>query len=185
MTQPSLHTTRPLTRPTPLRGKGGQSNAVDSLATASYVELPWGPARGVIGPLGLIALDLRPPFDVDYPTARASDSMHRAVHAQLRAYARRRLTSFSLPIDPQGTPFQRAVWAALLKIPYGETRTYGQIAAAIGHPGAARAVGMACRTNPIGLIIPCHRVVGADGSLTGYAGGLDLKARLLRHEGVQ
>ena len=184
MTQPSVHTTRPLTRPSPQHGHGGQRNAVDSLATASDVELPWGPAHVVIGPLGVVALDLRPPFDAEYPTAHASDPMHRTVHAQLRAYARRRLTCFSLPIDPPGTPFQRTVWAALLKIPYGETRTYGQIAAAIGHPGAARAVGMACRTNPIGLIIPCHRVVGADGALTGYAGGLDLKARLLRHEGV-
>ena len=185
MTQPSLHPTRPLTRPSPARGRTNRSRDDDSLATASYVELPWGPARVVVGPQGLVALDLRPPFDADYPTAHASDPAHRAVHAQLRAYARRRLTSFSLPIDPPGTPFQRAVWAALLKIPYGETRTYGQIAAAIGHPGAARAVGMACRTNPIGLIIPCHRVVGADGALTGYAGGLDLKARLLHHEGVQ
>jgi methylated-DNA-[protein]-cysteine S-methyltransferase len=136
----------------------------------------------VIGPQGLIALDLTPPYQDDYPLAPASDPAHRAVHAQLRAYARGQIKEFSLPLDPPGTPFQRAVWAALLRIPYGETRTYGEIAAAIGHPGAARAVGMACRTNPIGLIIPCHRVVGGDGSLTGYAGGLDLKARLLQHE---
>jgi methylated-DNA-[protein]-cysteine S-methyltransferase len=100
----------------------------------------------------------------------------------MRAYARGEIKEFALPLDPQGTPFQRAVWAALLRIPYGETRTYGEIAAAIGHPGAARAVGMACRSNPIGLIIPCHRVVGGDGTLTGYAGGLDLKATLLQHE---
>jgi methylated-DNA-[protein]-cysteine S-methyltransferase len=136
----------------------------------------------VIGPQGVIALDLRPPFDDEYPRAPASDSAHRAAHEQLRAYTRGQLKEFSLPLDPQGTPFQRAVWAALLKIPYGETRTYGEIAAAIGRPGAARAVGMACRSNPIGLIIPCHRVVGGDGTLTGYAGGLALKARLLEHE---
>jgi methylated-DNA-[protein]-cysteine S-methyltransferase len=127
-------------------------------------------------------LDLHAPFEGAYPAAPASDPEHQAVHRQLRAYARGRLTAFSLPIDPQGTPFQRVVWAALLAIPYGQTRTYGDVAAAIGRPGAARAVGMACRTNPIGLVIPCHRVVGANGSLTGYAGGLDLKKRLLQHE---
>ena len=182
MIQPSLATKLP-TRPTPRSGESHkQSATVDSLTTASYLELPWGTARVVIGPQGLVALDLHPPFDGDYPAARASDPAHHAVHVQLRAYVRHRLASFSLPIDPQGTPFQRAVWAALLSIPLGETRTYGQIASAIGHPGAARAVGMACRTNPIGLIIPCHRVVGGDGGLTGYAGGLALKARLLKHE---
>ncbi len=154
----------------------------DFLPTASLVALPWGRARVVIGPQGVIALDLRPPFGDAYSKAPASDPVHRAAHAQLRAYARGELKEFSLPLDPQGTPFQRAVWAALLKIPYGETRTYGEIATAIGHPGAARAVGMACRSNPIGLIIPCHRVVGGDGTLTGYAGGLDLKAKLLQHE---
>lgn len=181
MTVPSLSTTRPLSRPT--RSSRRDARTVgDSLTTASYLELPWGTARVVIGPQGLVALDLHPPFDGEYPPARASDPGHHAVHVQLRAYARHRLTSFSLPIDPQGTPFQRAVWAALLTIPYGETRTYGQIAAAMGHPGAARAVGLACRTNPIGLIIPCHRVIGGDGTLTGYTGGLDLKAKLLEHE---
>ncbi len=144
--------------------------------------MPWGTARVVIGPQGVVALDLHPPFDGHYPVAPSADPAHRNVHTQLRAYARGRLTSFSLPLDPQGTPFQRAVWAALLKIPYGETRTYGQVAAAIGHHGAARAVGMACRTNPIGLVIPCHRVIGGNGNLTGYAGGLALKARLLKQE---
>lgn len=184
MIQPSLHTKLVGTPKAPRRTKRTQTAATDFLATASYVEMPWGSARVVIGPQGMIALDLHPPFDGDYPAAPPSDPQHRAAHAQLRAYARGRLTGFSLPIDPQGTPFQRMVWAALLSIPYGETRTYGQIAAAIGHPGAARAVGMACRTNPLGLVIPCHRVVGTDGALTGYAGGLALKANLLQHEGV-
>jgi methylated-DNA-[protein]-cysteine S-methyltransferase len=139
----------------------------------------------ITGPGWVIALDLHPPFNGDYVAAPASDPLHREVHAQLNAYVRGQLTNFSLPIDPQGTPFQRAVWAALLNIPYGQTRTYGQIAAAIRRPDAARAVGMACGSNPIGIVIPCHRVVGADGSLTGYAGGLDLKAQLLQHEGVR
>jgi methylated-DNA-[protein]-cysteine S-methyltransferase len=184
MTHPSLHTTRPLTRPAPLPGKGGQNNAVDSLATASYGELPWGPARVVIGPLGLVALDLRPPFDADYPTARASDPMHRAVHAQLRAYARRRLTSFSLPLDPQGTPFQRTVWAALLKIPCGETRTAGRSRQPSVTRGRARGRdGVPDEPHQPDYSMPPRGQAG--GALTGYAGGLDLKARLLRHEGVQ
>lgn len=89
---------------------------------------------------------------------------------------------FDLPLAPKGTPFQQAVWAELLKIPYGETRTYGQLAAALGKPKASRAVGSACHCNPIGILIPCHRVVGANGSLTGYAGGLDVKEYLLELE---
>ncbi|MCD7801456.1 MAG: methylated-DNA--[protein]-cysteine S-methyltransferase [Clostridiales bacterium] len=87
-----------------------------------------------------------------------------------------------LPLAPQGTPFQRAVWAALEDIPWGETRTYGQLAAQLGRPGAARAVGQACHRNPLPIFIPCHRVVGADGSLTGFAGGLACKEALLRME---
>lgn len=81
-------------------------------------------------------------------------------------------------------PFEQAVWAQLLKIPYGETCTYGGIAARLGRPGASRAVGMANHRNPIGIIIPCHRVIGKDGSLTGYAGGLGIKERLLILEGA-
>lgn len=89
---------------------------------------------------------------------------------------------FDLPLAPRGTPFQQAVWQQLLRIPYGEVRTYGQLAAALGKPGASRAVGSACRRNPLCILIPCHRVVGADGSLTGYAGGLDIKEYLLELE---
>ncbi len=89
---------------------------------------------------------------------------------------------FDLPLAPKGTPFQQAVWAQLCEIPYGEVRTYGQLAAALGKPKACRAVGGACHCNPIGIIIPCHRVVGADGSLTGYAGGIDIKRYLLELE---
>ena len=101
---------------------------------------------------------------------------------QLRAYFDGSLTGFDLPLNPQGTPFRRKVWAALQEIPYGETRSYGQLAKALGCPGAARAVGGANHHNPISIIIPCHRVIGADGSLTGYGGGLAMKDWLLRHE---
>ncbi len=99
--------------------------------------------------------------------------------SQLEEWLNGRRTEFDLPLRPVGTPFQLAVWQALGEIPYGETRTYGAIARKLGRPGAARAVGAACGRNPLWLIIPCHRAVGADGALTGYAGGLALKRRLL------
>lgn len=102
--------------------------------------------------------------------------------AQLDAYFSGERKSFDLPLSPKGTPFQRAVWAALTQIPYGETRSYRDIAAAIGNPKASRAVGMACHRNPIWIAIPCHRVVGTNKSLTGYAGGLDMKQALLELE---
>ena len=90
--------------------------------------------------------------------------------------------SFDLPLKPEGTPFQLAAWEALCRIPYGETRSYAQQAASIGRPGAARAIGQANHRNPISIFIPCHRVIGASGRLTGYGGGLDMKAFLLALE---
>lgn len=101
---------------------------------------------------------------------------------QLMEYLAGARSAFDLPLRLQGTDFQRQVWEALRSIPYGETRSYGQLAAALGRPGACRAVGMANHNNPIPILVPCHRVVGANGSLTGYAGGLDLKQRLLELE---
>ncbi|WP_327352222.1 methylated-DNA--[protein]-cysteine S-methyltransferase [Streptomyces sp. NBC_01304] len=102
---------------------------------------------------------------------------------QLEAYFKGELTDFDLPLHLHGTDFQRSVWAELRKIPYGETRSYGELAEALGNPAASRAVGLANGKNPIGIIVPCHRVVGANGSLTGYGGGLDRKQRLLEFEG--
>ncbi|OBK78646.1 methylated-DNA--[protein]-cysteine S-methyltransferase [Mycobacterium sp. 1164985.4] len=101
---------------------------------------------------------------------------------QLQAYFAGDLTEFDLRLDMVGTAFQKKVWAALLTIPYGETRSYGEIACQIGAPGAFRAVGLANGHNPIGIIVPCHRVIGANGSLTGYGGGLDRKRALLEME---
>ncbi len=101
---------------------------------------------------------------------------------QLQAYFAGELTEFDLRLDMVGTAFQKKVWAALLTIPYGETRSYGEIARQIGAPGAFRAVGLANGHNPIGIIVPCHRVIGANGSLTGYGGGLDRKRTLLEME---
>lgn len=106
------------------------------------------------------------------------------VRRQLDDYLAGRRRQFDVPLDFAGTPFQRLCWEALLRIPYGETRTYGEMAREIGRPAAVRAVGHANHDNPIGVIIPCHRVIGANGSLTGYAGGLDMKRVLLELEGV-
>ncbi|VEB41545.1 Methylated-DNA--protein-cysteine methyltransferase, constitutive [Chromobacterium violaceum] len=104
------------------------------------------------------------------------------VARQLAEYQAGDRQTFDLPLAPQGTPFQQKVWAALRDIPYGRTVSYGELALALDCPDGARAVGRANATNPIALIVPCHRVLGADGSLTGYAGGLPLKAALLCFE---
>ena len=101
---------------------------------------------------------------------------------QLSAYFAGELTEFDLDIELAGTEFQRRVWAALRTIPYGETRSYGQIAEQIGSPGASRAVGLANGRNPIGIIVPCHRVIGSTGGMTGYGGGIDRKRALLALE---
>ena len=103
---------------------------------------------------------------------------------QLREYFAGRRKVFDLTLDPSGTEFQKKVWGALLAIPYGETRTYAEIARQIGHPTAVRAVGAANGRNPLSIVAPCHRVIGSSGALTGFAGGLDVKAQLLRLEGV-
>ncbi len=101
----------------------------------------------------------------------------------MEAYFAGELTSVdSLPVRTGGTAFQRQVWAALREIPAGDTRSYGELARKLGRPGASRAVGRANGTNPIGIVVPCHRVIGADGSLTGYGGGMERKRWLLEHE---
>ncbi len=106
----------------------------------------------------------------------------RDVSGQLEAYFARELESFDVKLAPEGTEFQKSVWNALCEIPYGETRTYGEVAKSIGNPKASRAVGLANNRNPISIIVPCHRVIGANGKLTGYASGLDVKEFLLRLE---
>ena len=102
---------------------------------------------------------------------------------QLKAYFEGKLKKFTVPLDFKGTDFQKSVWAALLTIPFGETRSYGEIALALGRPKASRAVGAANGRNPISIIAPCHRVIGSNGALTGFAGGLEAKAKLLALEG--
>jgi len=107
-----------------------------------------------------------------------------AVRAQLAEYLAGRRRDFDLPLDLAGTEFQQRCWQELLRIPFGTTRTYGEQARRIGRPAAVRAVGQANHNNPIGVIVPCHRVIGANGSLTGYGGGLPMKRALLELEGV-
>jgi len=116
------------------------------------------------------------------PGWRRDDSALRTVHDQLRAFFAGELRAFELPLRMAGTPFQRLVWDGLLTIPFGATLSYAELARRIGRPGASRAVGAANGQNPIAIVVPCHRVIGADGTLTGYGGGLDRKEWLLQHE---
>lgn len=116
-----------------------------------------------------------------YGTDRSTQLLEMAF-TQLSEYFSGRRTVFDLPLCPAGTEFQQKVWRALQEVPYGETRTYGEIAARVGSPKASRAVGMANHHNPIAIVIPCHRIIGKNGRLTGYAGGLPIKQTLLRLE---
>ncbi len=118
------------------------------------------------------------PFNVSHP------HLVQAAREFAEYFAKQRQI-FNVPLDPQGTPFQLSVWQLLLKLPLGQLSTYGEIASQLGKPNASRAVGAAVGRNPIGIIVPCHRVVGRDGSLTGYAGGLPRKQALLLLEGAR
>jgi methylated-DNA-[protein]-cysteine S-methyltransferase len=144
-----------------------------------------------VGPLTLVAADglltglymdrqrYRP---ADETFGDRDDAPFAEAAAQLEEYFAGRLTTFDLPLALTGTPFQRQVWQALRAIPYGQTVSYGQLADRLGRPAAARAVGLANGHNPVGIIVPCHRVVGANGDLTGYGGGLERKRQLLDFE---
>lgn len=116
--------------------------------------------------------------------ARESHSILDLAEEQIEAFLSGRLRNFSIPIAPQGTAFQKKVWSALLAIPYGQTTSYGDIAQRISHPTAVRAVGGAIGKNPLPIVIPCHRVIGKHGRLTGFSGGLDRKRALLQREGL-
>jgi methylated-DNA-[protein]-cysteine S-methyltransferase len=131
------------------------------------------------GALTRLYLPNRPP---DTSGWERDDALLEPVLRQLAEYFAGERTEFDVPLRPTGAPFQLQVWAALLKIPYGETASYGEIAREIGHPTAFRAVGAANGQNPIAIIVPCHRVIGADGALTGYGGKIWRKKWLLEHE---
>jgi methylated-DNA-[protein]-cysteine S-methyltransferase len=149
-----------------------------------------------VGALALVAIDRalvalvwrtkvhpRVPFEV--ATENPNHPVLRETERQLREYFAGVRQKFDVPLEFRGTDFQRGVWAALLEIPYGETRTYGQITEQLGNPNAVRAVGAANGRNPIAIIAPCHRVIGMSGDLTGFGGGLDAKAFLLALEAPQ
>ncbi|MBX6769589.1 MAG: methylated-DNA--[protein]-cysteine S-methyltransferase [Actinomadura rubrobrunea] len=134
---------------------------------------------GVLCGLYVEAQRHRPPAEHFGVRVPATDEPFATAAAQLAAYFAGEPTEFDLPLALHGTPFQRRVWTALQKIPYGETVSYGELAQEIGRPTAARAVGLANGRNPICIIVPCHRVVGSTGSLTGYGGGIERKRYLL------
>lgn len=129
---------------------------------------------------GIIAIAF--PGEMPAVAGTATSPLIREAVRQLRAYFAGRLARFDLPLNPTGTVFQQSVWQALCAVPYGATASYGEIAAAVGNPKGARAVGLANGRNPIAIVVPCHRIIGRDGSLTGYGGGLDRKRWLLAHE---
>jgi methylated-DNA-[protein]-cysteine S-methyltransferase len=150
--------------------------------------------------LDQLPADAHPPAGSAPATGRAAEILARhhpgarhdpeaaplpALRRQLAEYFAGRRRAFELPLAPAGTAFERRVWAELEAIPYGETRSYAEVAAAIGRAAACRAVGRANGRNPISIVIPCHRVIGSDGSLTGYGGGLPIKRFLLRLEGAE
>jgi methylated-DNA-[protein]-cysteine S-methyltransferase len=148
------------------------------------VASPVGTLRLVASDVALVGLTfsdhVRAP--VWESSAAARHEILDAAERELGLYFGAGLRGFSVPLAPDGTEMQKSVWAALAAIPYGETRSYGDIARAVGRPSASRAVGAANGRNPLSLIVPCHRVVGAGGALTGYAGGVDRKRWLLEHE---
>lgn len=152
------------------------------LVSYTWIETPLGDVavawcgyleRIGIGPNAARVLD---------PSWRHDPGLDCEATRQLRAYFRGELTEFRLDTVMRGTTFQRAVWRELQEIPYGTTATYGEIAKRVGEPAAARAVGMACNRNPLPIVVPCHRVVGADGRLVGFGGGLPMKEGLLELE---
>lgn len=146
------------------------------------IETPIGPLHAHMDDQGRLAeLGFRPPREE--PESGPPPAAYDLLIVELREYFAGRLREFTFPLAPKGTPFQLAVWNALLEIPYGATTSYSDLALRIGKPSAARAVGAANGANPIPVIIPCHRVIGANGSLTGYGGGIERKQWLLALEG--
>ncbi|MFF5443903.1 methylated-DNA--[protein]-cysteine S-methyltransferase [Streptomyces sp. NPDC012888] len=153
----------------------------------AVVDSPYGPLTlvatdGVLSGLYMTEQRHRPAEESFGERVAASDGPFPEVVRQLEAYFAGELTEFDVPVRLLGTEFQRSVWAQLQRIPYGETWSYGELAARLGKPNASRAVGLANGKNPVSIIVPCHRVIGSTGSMTGYGGGLERKQRLLAFE---
>ncbi|MFC9821501.1 methylated-DNA--[protein]-cysteine S-methyltransferase [Streptomyces erythrochromogenes] len=156
----------------------------------TVVDSPYGPltlvaADGVLSGLYMTGQRHRPAEESFGERVAAGEEPFPEVVRQLAAYFAGELTEFDLPLRLEGTEFQRSVWEQLARIPYGETWSYGELAAKLGKPNASRAVGLANGKNPVGIIVPCHRVIGASGSMTGYGGGVERKVRLLAFEAGQ
>jgi len=158
------------------------------MTTYLRFDTPLGPMVAIAAAGALEALDFT---DARYARPIARDwredprsPLLRACARQLAEYFAGRRNAFELPMAPRGTPFQRRVWDEIARIPYGETVSYAELARRAGAPGAARAAGAATGRNPLAIVVPCHRVIGTSGALTGYAGGVDRKARLLALEGT-
>jgi len=153
----------------------------------TWMNSPVGRLQLVASDAGLAAIlwqnDRPNRVGLDIETEDTSHPVLRETERQLREYFGGQRSRFDLPLDPRGTAFQRKVWGALLTIPFGETRSYQQIAIQVGNPKAVRAVGAANGRNPLSIVAPCHRVIGSNGKLTGFAGGLETKAYLLALEG--
>jgi methylated-DNA-[protein]-cysteine S-methyltransferase len=162
--------------------------AAESAATLTYDVVPAPIGRLIVASDGDAVAGVwmanASPSDESWERQRGSDAMLMETRKQLTAYFTGKLRAFDLPLAPNGTEFQRKVWMALTKIPYGETISYADLARRIRSAAAIRAVGAANGRNPIPIIVPCHRVIGSDGSLTGFGGGLDRKRWLLAHEGA-
>ena len=140
------------------------------------IETPFGPVQAVVNDDGALT-------ELKFGASRTNGaSANPVIRQQLDEFFAGKRTTFDLPMAPAGTDFQKRVWAELTRIPYGETISYAELAKRVGSEGAARAVGRANATNPIAVVVPCHRVIGADGSLTGYAYGVELKRSLLDFE---
>jgi methylated-DNA-[protein]-cysteine S-methyltransferase len=153
----------------------------------AVIDSPLGPLTALASDAGLMGLWFDRQLHEPGPLAAAEDPSQRWIartRAELAEYFAGRRRTFDVALAPQGTPFQEAVWRRLMAIGFGETTSYGRIAGEVGKPSAARAVGAAVGRNPISILVPCHRVVGESGALTGYAAGLPRKEALLRLEGI-
>jgi methylated-DNA-[protein]-cysteine S-methyltransferase len=160
------------------------STVAANVACYTQIESPVGPLLLVADDAGLRRIEFvngRNPARPDPQWHEDAEPLHETIR-QLRAYFSGELENFDLSLAPQGTPFQLSVWNHLCEIPYGETISYGELARRLGNPNASRAVGLANGSNPIPVVIPCHRVIGSNGKLTGYGGGLPIKEKLLALE---
>ncbi|MCF3183200.1 methylated-DNA--[protein]-cysteine S-methyltransferase [Streptomyces polychromogenes] len=157
-------------------------NRQHTVVDSPYGELTLVATDGVLSGLYMTGQRHRPAEDSFGERVAADEEPFPEVARQLTAYFAGELTEFTVPVRLEGTAFQRSVWEQLVRIPYGQTWSYGRLAAELGKPGASRAVGLANGKNPVGIIVPCHRVIGASGSMTGYGGGIERKVRLLEFE---